>query len=422
MLNKLVSFFLISAVLGVAVSYGKFYLFHLSLIILYIYLLIHYSNIDNIIKVFLTTNKMHYMFYFIIMWYLLSYFWIFEEGFISYYKYLFYLFNGITVSLVIVYYSTSKERLNKLYKILSIIFVIELILSLMEIHPDFRLPISPNSELLHYFNRDGNIKPELTMPTGFNWNQNNLAATMTLILPFSLFLKNIFLRFILSISIIILIFNTFSFGAFLSVMFILFIYFVYYKKMYFQILLILIFLFFSFDFYKQYLPNSLSNKIEYIEEYTYKFIMEDGDSKGKITSSKSKRIGFKAINDSLEDENKLFTGLGAGQSSIAIKNGKNYHGIQSVHNFWYEQYGNGGAIFFLIFIAWYFLVIFKLLKIVKITKDKNISYFAKSSSLSLLGLILVSFVPSSMIYMFPLWILFGFSIAILNLHNRDLNE
>jgi len=62
MLDKLVSFFLISAVLGVAVSYSKLYLFHIALVVIYMYILVNYFNKQLILDKINSTSKLQYMF------------------------------------------------------------------------------------------------------------------------------------------------------------------------------------------------------------------------------------------------------------------------------------------------------------------------------------------------------------------------
>lgn len=420
MLEKLIGFFLVSAVLGVAVSYDKLYLFHISLVILISYCFIKKEYRNQFLIKFFDSTKLQYMFYGFFFWYLISYFWIDNQGYNYYYKYLFYTLNGVIISLVIVYFSSSFVKLHKVFKILSIIFIIEIILSLLEISPQFQLPISPSSPLVEYFGRSmASNNP--TIPTGFNWNQNNLGAVCVLLLPFSLFLSNRLLKLLFTLMIIIVILNTGSFGNFLAMFFVLFVYIFIYEKNFILGSTFLI-LFISFNFYNDFLPIKIQNKIDKIDEYTTNFLFStlDNDNQ-KMTSAKSKRLGFSAINEALINEKKLLIGLGAGQSEFVIKKSSYYHGITSVHNFWYEQLGNGGVIFFTIFFAWYIYLITKLFLISVKSINFIIRYYAKALSLSLMGLFLAAFVPSSMIYMFPLWILFGFSVALINLVDKEKN-
>ncbi|GLI36672.1 hypothetical protein GHYDROH2_01730 [Geobacter hydrogenophilus] len=92
--------------------------------------------------------------------------------------------------------------------------------------------------------------------------------------------------------------------------------------------------------------------------------------------------------------------------------------ILSMHNFWVELLVNGGAIFFLLFVVWYLMMIHKLHYISKHSYDNRLQYFASSSCLALIGFSLAAISASSVIYFFPMWLLFGFSIATINNYLR----
>jgi len=215
MLDKLVLFFIVSAVIGVAVSYSKLYLFHISYIMLFGYLVVHYDRFN--IKKTIRDNYVYFSFFlFFFFWYGISIIWTISS-ITHYMKYLFYILMGVSISTVMIIYINSRKRLDLTFKALSMIFIIEILLSILEIHPDFQLPISPHSSLVHYFGRSGdNIITLSTVPTGFNWNQNDLGVVLVLIAPFIFFYKNIILKAGLSIILFIVVLKTGSFGNLFS--------------------------------------------------------------------------------------------------------------------------------------------------------------------------------------------------------------
>lgn len=417
MLDKLVLFFLVSAVLGVAVSYSKLYLFHIALMILVLYTMYiviknkKVSILKNRIK---SVDKSFYFVYIFFIWYLLSYFWIIEDSGI-YAKYIFYIICAVSIMVVMVFYIITIEKLKRVYQALSIIFFIELILSLLELHPNFMLPIAPSSTLVEYFGRTmASNSP--TIPTGFNWNQNDFASVLVMLLGFVLFIKNIYKKVLMTFLILVLLVAAGSMGNLIAGGLVLFLYTILFKKQYILTISLIIAIVVGFPVYKNILPSTIKTKFEHIDDYTTKFLFHDSTHDKAFTSGKSKQLGFKAILNRMEKEDLFYIGLGAGQGRLAILHSEIYPVVTNVHNFWFEQFANGGLLYFIIFFSWYISLIYRLFKLGQ--RESILKYYAKATSLSLMGLSVSAFVPSSMIYMFPLWLLFGFAMAILNLDKQ----
>ena len=111
-------------------------------------------------------------------------------------------------------------------------------------------------------------------------------------------------------------------------------------------------------------------------------------------------------------------GVGAGGSqAIQEKLGGVDGRFTSMHNFWVEILVEGGIIFFIIFAAWYGSITFNLFKIGR-GLDKEISVWATIIFLSMIGFIPACIAASSTIYFFPMWIMFGLAISIININNQ----
>ena len=124
--NQLILALIVSAFIGVSVSYGDFYLFHfilLSLASIWIYQIKEKNFLLNLNQ--FSKNHIPTLIAFF-LWYVTSLFWApsLELGF----KYIFYIFCGLILTLSIVSYSSSINNLNKIFNLLSFFILIEIII------------------------------------------------------------------------------------------------------------------------------------------------------------------------------------------------------------------------------------------------------------------------------------------------------
>jgi teichuronic acid biosynthesis protein TuaE len=109
-------------------------------------------------------------------------------------------------------------------------------------------------------------------------------------------------------------------------------------------------------------------------------------------------------------------GVGAGGSTVLQERLGGVAGrFTSMHNFWVEILVEGGIIIGLLFLIWFSDIIIKLWQKTKDRKNIFLQYMSQSLLLSLMGFIPAAIAASSTIYFFPMWILFGLSIAVINL-------
>jgi len=363
-------------------------------------------------------------------WYLLSIAWSINRVYT--FRYLFYIICGISIVLTIIYYARDVEKQKKLFKALSYVFIIEIIICLLEIMGIIRLPVSPFSPYSIYFGRemkntyldlDQAIRAQIiSSPTGFSWNPNNLATTMVILLPFFLFFKNKFVKYIAFLSLMIIIVMSGSRGNFIASLFGIFLYlFIYSKKRAVKSVLFLILLLpiiipatmLVIESLKQSENIRISDMV-YSYDVLKRYIIKDEESEDSIgVRHQLIRNGLNAL------KNSYGLGVGGGGSQVVQENIGGVAGhISSMHNFWVEMLVDSGIIFTTIFVSWYIGIILILYKIYVRTDQHYLKYFASSTSLSMICFSVGVISASSVIYLLPMWLMFGFAIATINNYER----
>ena len=424
-IDKLIQLMLGSAVIGIGISFADFYLFHFFLTALLIVMLIK-LKIENL-KLSFKKRFGNYDLLFLVMfiWYAVSIFWAPDIGYAG--KYIFYIFCGISISMTIIYFSTTEKRLGALFKVIGGVLLVDLLFSLLESFSNFRLPVSPYSSLLPYFGKEAvnfsefdnlfvysNFRP----PTGFHWNTNNLAIGMVMILPFFLCSHQIIVKVLGTLAIVTITVLAASRAVFLGLIIILCLYLVIVKKKIATLFLIWLTVIGMFWGMSQLSEsenpriNEIANTVEAITLYL----------KGDIDVGGSLEWRRELVNnglDALVETNGL--GVGAGGSvAIQEKLGGVAGRFTSMHNFWIELLVEGGVIFFGLILLWYGSIIFNLFKITKWNRNKKLSYYASSLLLSMIGFIPAAIAASSTIYFFPMWIMFGMAISVIGLYRKTM--
>ncbi len=426
-LPKLSEIFIFSSVIGVGISYGNFYLFHLILGSLVLFTL-REMRINNY-KINLKYFSKNYIFFLLIffLWYFLSVFWSINKLYTI--QYLFYIFCGISVVLTITINFSSKKKLFRALKIAGFAFGLEIILSLLESLTAFRLPISPFSSIVTFFGREPSLQPTLDSfaipsliqpPTGFQWNPNDLAITMIMLAPFFLFLKKNTLKWLAILAITTIIIMTSSRTVLISMGFLFLLYFILYKKQ--LTTLILIFLLLSvFTTQIDSLKESSNPQVSDIANTfsAIKDFVNDDITLGKSISIRRELAsnGIQALKDTYG------LGVGAG-GSIAVqeKLGGVDGRITSMHNFWLELIVDSGIFFAFMFFFWYISLTWYLFKMGVQSQNEEFRYLGKSFSLCMFIFIPSAISASSVIYFLPMWLMLGFAITIVEVDSRFKSE
>ena len=419
-LNNLFLVFIGTAYLGVSVSYGDIYLFHIAFIFL-ILIKIYELKRNNYQMIFSSKSKNHiYIFLLILFWYSTSLFWSIDL--LLGLKYLFYLICGFSISASIITYSDHIKRLNKLFNILIVLFSIELIIAFFESFTNFRMPISSYSSIATIFNKEPVNYSEFdniisysifSPPTGFRWNTNDFSICSIIALPFFLTSKKITVKFLGIIAITILVTLTGSRAVFLSLILIYSLYLFIIKKR-----LITLGLIWSFSILLIFGMINLSesdnprlNEVANSINAGIMYLKGDFDVSGSLMWRRELiENGLSSFFDSFG------LGIGAG-STVANQQiiGPVAGRFTSMHNFWIEILVEGGLIIAAIIFSSLISMVFSLFRISKTCDNQIIKYYSSSLFLSLLGFVPAAIAASSTIYFFPMWILFGLSISVIRL-------
>ena len=415
-LPKISEVFIISCVVGVGISYGNLYFFHIILFSLFLYSILLLKK--NTFKININFFSRNYIYFFPIFfsWYFLSLFWSINKLYTL--QYLFYIFCGIAIVFIISINFSSEKKLRKALKIAGITFSIEIVLSFLESLTPFRLPVSPFSSVVTFFGREPSLQPTLDSfaipsliqpPTGFQWNPNDLAITMIMLIPFFLFSRKNLIKWIAVSAITVIIIMTSSRTVLLSMGILFFTYFILYKKHLTTIALILL-LFTVFFTQLDRLKESRNSQISDIAN-TFSAIQNFVNDDVIIGQSVSIRREL-ALNGIQALKNTYGVGVGAG-GSIAVqeKLGGVDGRITSMHNFWLELIVDSGILLSSLFFLWYISLTWNLFKLGIQSKNRELKYLGKSISLCMIVFVPAAISASSVIYFLPMWLMFGFAIA-----------
>jgi teichuronic acid biosynthesis protein TuaE len=413
---------LISAVIGPALSYSKLYLFHVIFVVsLFSYLYVSNGKMNNIKQ----PTFYHTFFIVMLVWYAITLLWSSNKSYTV--IYLGYILLGGILAISIIYYSRNLERLDGLVHTLGGVFCFDILIGLLEVLTKFRWPISPYSPYVSMFGRSIGYDPNLpgstlnylfSLPTGFHWNPNNFATVMNILLPFFLFNPKKPIKIFGSILVIGLIIASTSRANIIAMIIILGLYFIIYNKKRCMIsIYILVSVLCVGSLVVINLPKTVetsilnqhivSEPLNLIDDV--KLFLSEKQSKPTFSSIGTRQLLIiKGIN-SIKETNGL--GLGGGQSRI-LKVGN----IENMHFFWMEIVVDAGIFFAALFFIWYLSMIVVLYRISFICNKPQIKYYASAASLALIGFIFGAISASTTIYMLPMWILFGFSIATINVY------
>jgi len=109
-------------------------------------------------------------------------------------------------------------------------------------------------------------------------------------------------------------------------------------------------------------------------------------------------------------------GVGAGNAEYHLRQIPGLEKVYNLHNWWLEVLVNGGALVFVGYLAFYAALLWSLFRVARDTQDGLTALAATSLFAALVGYILGSLSPSSAIHFTPMWIHFGLSLAVINLH------
>ena len=423
--NKITLALILSSFLGVSISFSDLYLFHIFLIISFLVWLYEFKKNKYLFNYSFFLRKYVKTLILILLWYFLSILWAPDK--VLGLKYLFYLICGFITTATIILFSSNIKNLNIVYKLLSMIVFIEIVIALLESFTGFRMPISSYSSLSTFFGKDPVnfsdfdsmlLYTNLSPPTGFRWNTNDLAICMAIALPFFLCSKRTIVQIFGIFSISSIVIMTASRAVFLSLILIFSLYLLLIKKRLGTLAIIwitsigLIFSLSVFSNSENPRLNELGNSLEALNLYF----------RGEIDVGGSIEWRRELVNDGLEAFKKTYgRGLGSG-GSVANQElvGPVAGRFTSMHNFWIEILVEGGVLVFALVSTFLISLVFNLFIIARSNLNDSIKYLSQSLFLSLTAFIPAAISASSTVYFFPMWILFGLSISVIDLSNKKL--
>ena len=380
-----------SAIIGIGLSYGDLYLFHIIIAIFLFFLLISFKQ--NFLKIKIEHSSVQYIYFFplFFVWYSISLIW--SPDLSLGLKYLFYIFCGSILSLSIIYFCNDYNNLHKIFRTVKTLIILEIGISLLEIFTQFRMPISPYSDYLNFFGKEPidlnsfDLLSQISSfnpPTGFHWNTNNLAITMILALPFFLCANNMISKVVGTLSITIITVFTSSRAVFLALILIFSFYLISIKKRVptlFLILVFLVILLFGASMLSES-DNPRLNEIANSFEALRLYITGDIDLTGSLQWRRDLILdGISKLKESYG------LGVGAGGSTALQESSGGVAGrFTSMHNFWVEVLVEGGVIFGLILSIWYLRILYHLYLLSRKRKNE-LEYFSQALYLSMLGFI-----------------------------------
>ncbi|HBG71327.1 MAG: hypothetical protein A2W93_01575 [Bacteroidetes bacterium GWF2_43_63] len=439
--QKIAAWVIFTAVIGLGISYGPLYLFHIAALLFSVVLIFDFASSSFFLRKDLmkkhTRVDFGNIFVVMLVWYTVTLVWCANREMALYY--LFYIANGIIIIMAFSYAVKSVADLNKILQIVGVIFLCEMLLALFEGFTGIQWPISPYSEWVVFFRREVgyniNLSPDIInaishTPTGFRWNPNDLSAAMLVVLPFFMFYRRIFICIAGSIAAVMIIFLTGSRGALigLALMAVVFV-FLYLKRR--HVLWVLSGVAVVSIAFVLSLPSIQKHyTVKYTEVSTTtdalgKYLFTDHE---QVNDTSSIAIRQNLVSNGIEALQESYgLGVGAGNSKVVQMKNNNTHNVYSMHNFWVEILVEAGVLFFILWCVWYFLLTRRLYLIFRSTDSPGIRYFSKASSLSLIGMTIGMISMSSAIYFFPMYVLFGVCFVTIQLSRpntilrRDLN-
>lgn len=126
--------------------------------------------------------------------------------------------------------------------------------------------------------------------------------------------------------------------------------------------------------------------------------------------------GLVAIRDS------RLLGLGAGNAESYLRQRPGLEVVYNLHNWWLEVLVNGGVLMFVGYVLFYAALLWNLFRVVVGSGDQLLAFAAAGLFVALVGYTMGSLSPSSAIHFTPMWIHFGLSLAVINLHRRRVSD
>jgi teichuronic acid biosynthesis protein TuaE len=109
-------------------------------------------------------------------------------------------------------------------------------------------------------------------------------------------------------------------------------------------------------------------------------------------------------------------GVGPGNAEFHLRQMPGLETVYNLHNWWLEVLVNGGFLVFVGYLLFYAALVWGLFRVAVTTKQALLAFTATALLAALAGYTFGALSPSSAIHFTPMWIHFGLSMAVINLH------
>ena len=130
-------------------------------------------------------------------------------------------------------------------------------------------------------------------------------------------------------------------------------------------------------------------------------------------------LGSGAVRASVLDEGLALVadsgglGVGAGNAETRVRSLANFTGVENLHNWWLEVLVNLGVVGFALYLGFYLTLLRGQLRAARRTDDAFVRWLGLAGGLSLVGFVVGSLGPASVIHFAPMWITFGLGMLTL---------
>lgn len=401
--------------IGVGLSYGQVYAFHLCLVL---YALISGGKLIGAVAYGQRGSKQYLPLVLLLIWYILSLAWAPDLS--AALRYIGYWVIGITLVAATAYEVNTTSKLTLLLKVVAFCAAAELLVSLLEVFTSFRYPLSPFSPYaarvgraytLDFIGSAQSLATLETTPTGFSWNPNNLAATMSVVFPFGGLLSQRWMRLVFRTAVPIVVIATGSRASFLGL-----------------VLAVLLEIAIRSRTRAVLLAVTLGALWFGLPHIVVSPAIASGrlaEMADAVASARSLIAGSDFERNSIGIRRELMRnglsalaesgglGVGAGGSVAVQEQRGTVEGVTSMHNFWLEVLVEAGVLPALLLWTWYATLLWHSWKVA--TGPSPVRQVARCCTISLATFVISAASPSSTVYLLPMWLLMGIAIATTNI-------
>jgi teichuronic acid biosynthesis protein TuaE len=111
-------------------------------------------------------------------------------------------------------------------------------------------------------------------------------------------------------------------------------------------------------------------------------------------------------------------GVGAGNAETHVLELANFPGVSNLHNWWLEVAVDLGIVGLALYVTFYVLLLIRQLRAARRATDPLVRYLCLAGTAALIGFVVGSLGPSTMIAFSPMWVMFGLSLTAIAVAER----